>query len=79
MLSLGEALGLIPSNKNKLLLLLHGFKISTKDYLISESNLSITSLHSLPYISKKKESARHQWLTPIILDSHEAEIRRIMV
>jgi hypothetical protein len=30
-------------------------------------------------VSKKKKIARHQWLSPIILATLEAEIRRIMV
>jgi energy-converting hydrogenase Eha subunit A len=30
-------------------------------------------------ILKRKKQARHQWLTPIILATQEAEIRRIVV
>jgi hypothetical protein len=30
-------------------------------------------------VGKKVKQARHQWLTPVILATEEAEIRRIMV
>jgi hypothetical protein len=30
-------------------------------------------------LSLNQNNTRHQWLTPVILDTQEAEIRRIMV
>jgi hypothetical protein len=30
-------------------------------------------------VSKKQRIARHQWLTPVILTTQEAEIRRMAV
>jgi hypothetical protein len=35
--------------------------------------------YSIAFHIKRFEGARHQWLTPVILATQEAEIRRIMV
>jgi hypothetical protein len=43
------------------------------------SNSSITKKKKIHLLNTIFAFARHQWLTPVILATQEAEIRRIMV
>jgi hypothetical protein len=53
--------------------------VHTHTHTKKETILTRKNVYDCQWLNKKSRSARHRWLTPVILATREAEIRRIMV